>query len=113
MARFIICCKISKRGRKTAIFAGFLRGGDYKFSYHYHVDRGGLCSPGKAVNMSGMSRVENESLYDTYYMYSDAPEGGESIRKWKDSILPTISQSEWTGPSKAAIIMLIIILSLF
>ncbi|MBN2444232.1 MAG: DUF1593 domain-containing protein [Spirochaetales bacterium] len=47
---------------------------------------GGRCNGSKKANVRGMSAVTAESQYDTYYMYSDAPEGGGSISKWSSDI---------------------------
>jgi hypothetical protein len=66
-----------------------------------HVDWGGWggrCSLTKVLNLRGMSFIDGtESQYDNYYMYSDAPEGGQSIAKWKDAIANDFAaRMDWT-----------------
>ncbi len=49
---------------------------------------GGRCNIVKKLGVRGMTggAVYNEAQYDPYYMFSDAPEGGNSIGRWRTAI---------------------------
>jgi hypothetical protein len=54
-----------------------------------HGGWGGRFSTEKRAGVRGMTEsniLDNEADYDPYYMYSDAPEGGAAIRRWREAI---------------------------
>lgn len=54
-----------------------------------HGSWGGRFDLEKTANVRGMAEskiLENEYKFDDYYMYSDAPEGGEAIRRWREAV---------------------------